>query len=403
MTAGGPDGVRLARGQAALQRPPVHDDRRPLRLHHPAAVVRPRSGVEARPAGAGGDRARAARPRSRHRHRRSRAGGRGARGGGRRPRSRAAHDPAGAAPSRAPAPVRFLVGDMTSLPLPPASVDVVTTGYGLRNVPDLDRAIAEIARVLRPGGRFLSLDFEKPAHAGWRRAYFAYLTVVGATVGTLLHGDPDTYRYIPASLARYPGADGRRRAPARRRLRVRARSCRRWPASWRSTSRREGESVARSMLRAQLPRTSQNLASLLGASSEHRSEHGMNLPHARRGGNQEAAAADHRNGQTRGGGPPRRARQRAAGLRRVPREPRRAGAAPGRVGAQGGRARVPGADAGRHGAPAVGSRAATTTSRSCSTAPGRRRRSSAVRASSAARSCRPPSSPSARRRPSCQT
>jgi ubiquinone/menaquinone biosynthesis methyltransferase len=102
--------------------------------------------------------------------------------------------------------IRFIVGDMGSLPLPPASVDVVTTGYGLRNVPDLERALAEIARVLRPGGRFLSLDFEKPAHAGWRRAYFAYLTVVGATVGTLLHGDPDTYRYIPASLARYPGA-----------------------------------------------------------------------------------------------------------------------------------------------------------------------------------------------------
>lgn len=103
--------------------------------------------------------------------------------------------------------VRFLVGDMTSLPLPPASVDVITTGYGLRNVPDLDRALADIARVLRPGGLFLSLDFEKPAHAGWRRAYFAYLTIVGATVGTLLHGDPDTYRYIPASLKGYPGAD----------------------------------------------------------------------------------------------------------------------------------------------------------------------------------------------------
>ena len=102
--------------------------------------------------------------------------------------------------------VRFVVGDMTALPVPAASVDVVTTGYGLRNVPDLDRAIAEIARVLRPGGRFLSLDFEKPASAPWRQAYFAYLTVVGATVGTLLHGDPDTYRYIPASLARYPGA-----------------------------------------------------------------------------------------------------------------------------------------------------------------------------------------------------
>jgi demethylmenaquinone methyltransferase/2-methoxy-6-polyprenyl-1,4-benzoquinol methylase len=102
--------------------------------------------------------------------------------------------------------IRFLTGDMTALPLPPASVDVVTTGYGLRNVPDLDRAIAEIGRVLRPGGRFLSLDFEKPASAAWRGAYFAYLTVVGASVGTLLHGDPDTYRYIPASLKRYPGA-----------------------------------------------------------------------------------------------------------------------------------------------------------------------------------------------------
>jgi demethylmenaquinone methyltransferase/2-methoxy-6-polyprenyl-1,4-benzoquinol methylase len=102
--------------------------------------------------------------------------------------------------------VRFVIGDMSALPVPPSSFDVVTTGYGLRNVPDLDRAIAEIARVLRPGGRFLSLDFEKPASAGWRSAYFAYLTIVGSTIGTLLHGDPDTYRYIPASLKRYPGA-----------------------------------------------------------------------------------------------------------------------------------------------------------------------------------------------------
>jgi demethylmenaquinone methyltransferase/2-methoxy-6-polyprenyl-1,4-benzoquinol methylase len=73
-------------------------------------------------------------------------------------------------------------------------------------VPDLGRAIAEIARVLKPGGRFLSLDFERPDSPFWRRAYLGYLTIVGATVGTLLHGDPDTYRYIPASLARYPGA-----------------------------------------------------------------------------------------------------------------------------------------------------------------------------------------------------
>ena len=104
--------------------------------------------------------------------------------------------------------VPFIGGDMTSLPFRSASFDLVTTGYGLRNVPDLDAAIGEIARVLRPGGRLLSLDFNRPESAVVRGAYLAYLTGVGATLGWLLHRDPDTYRYIPASIRRYPGARG---------------------------------------------------------------------------------------------------------------------------------------------------------------------------------------------------
>jgi len=103
--------------------------------------------------------------------------------------------------------VPFLVGDMTALPLGPASADVVTTGYGLRNVPQLDRALAECARVLRPGGRFVSLDFNRPRQRVVRSAYLLYLTLVGSAVGFALHGDPDTYRYIPESIKRYPGAD----------------------------------------------------------------------------------------------------------------------------------------------------------------------------------------------------
>ena len=103
---------------------------------------------------------------------------------------------------------RFVTGDMDPLPLGDASVDVVTTGYGLRNVPDLDSALAEIARVLRPGGRFLSLDFNRPESPLLRACFLAYLTVVGSSLGWLLHGDPDTYRYIPASIRRYPGAAG---------------------------------------------------------------------------------------------------------------------------------------------------------------------------------------------------
>jgi demethylmenaquinone methyltransferase / 2-methoxy-6-polyprenyl-1,4-benzoquinol methylase len=102
---------------------------------------------------------------------------------------------------------RFLVGDMLNLPFPNASFDIVTTGYGLRNVPNLAQAIQEIHRVLKPGGQMLSLDFNRPSNTLVRAAYLAYLTTVGATLGWILHRDPDTYRYIPASIRQYPGAE----------------------------------------------------------------------------------------------------------------------------------------------------------------------------------------------------
>lgn len=107
--------------------------------------------------------------------------------------------------TRAPA---LVAGDMTSLPIGGARFDVVTTGYGLRNVPDLEGALAEIHRVLAPGGRLLSLDFNRPANPVVRAAYHAYLTATGSALGLVLHGDPDTYRYIPESIRRYPGAAG---------------------------------------------------------------------------------------------------------------------------------------------------------------------------------------------------
>jgi ubiquinone/menaquinone biosynthesis C-methylase UbiE len=101
----------------------------------------------------------------------------------------------------------FLVGDMLALPFPDRSFDVVTTGYGIRNVPDLDASLSEVHRVLRPGGLFLSLDFNRPANALVRGVYLTYLTAVGSAVGWVLHRDPDTYRYIPESIRRYPGAE----------------------------------------------------------------------------------------------------------------------------------------------------------------------------------------------------
>jgi demethylmenaquinone methyltransferase/2-methoxy-6-polyprenyl-1,4-benzoquinol methylase len=103
---------------------------------------------------------------------------------------------------------RFLVGDMTALPFPSASFDIVTTGYGLRNVPDLTAAVREIGRVLKPGGCMLSLDFNRPKNPAVRLAYLTYLSTVGGALGWILHRDPDTYRYIPASIRNYPGAEG---------------------------------------------------------------------------------------------------------------------------------------------------------------------------------------------------
>ena len=104
--------------------------------------------------------------------------------------------------------VSFVTGDMMALPMRDEAFDVVTTGYGLRNVPDLAGALAEIHRVLRPGGLLLSLDFDRPTNRIVRSVYLTYLTVVGSALGAVLHGDPDTYRYIPESIQRYPGAAG---------------------------------------------------------------------------------------------------------------------------------------------------------------------------------------------------
>jgi ubiquinone/menaquinone biosynthesis methyltransferase len=107
---------------------------------------------------------------------------------------------------RRPASPAFLQGDMMALPFADGRFDIVTAGYGLRNVPELVPAIDEIRRVLRPGGIFVSLDFNRPADPLVRGIYLAYLAGVGSALGWALHRDPDTYRYIPESIKRYPGA-----------------------------------------------------------------------------------------------------------------------------------------------------------------------------------------------------
>lgn len=104
------------------------------------------------------------------------------------------------------APVGYVTADMMDTPFASAQFDVVTAGYGLRNLPDLDGGLAELARLVKPGGRLLSLDFDRPENGVVRTLFLGYLWAVGSLLGWLLHGDPSTYRYIAKSLARYPGA-----------------------------------------------------------------------------------------------------------------------------------------------------------------------------------------------------
>ena len=99
--------------------------------------------------------------------------------------------------------VRFVVGDMSALDLPAASVDVVTAGYGFRNVPDHHGALREVARVLRPGGYLLTLDFYRPRNALWRNLLVGYLTVAGSLIGWLWHRAPVVYAYLGPSVRHF--------------------------------------------------------------------------------------------------------------------------------------------------------------------------------------------------------
>lgn len=102
----------------------------------------------------------------------------------------------------------FVAADALRLPFADASFDAITVGYGLRNVADPRTALAEMRRVLAPGGRAVVLDFGKPDNPVASALYLAYLKTMMPAVGWIFHGDPETYLYIPASLERYPAQRG---------------------------------------------------------------------------------------------------------------------------------------------------------------------------------------------------
>jgi len=100
--------------------------------------------------------------------------------------------------------IAWAVGDAERLPLPAASADAYSIGFGLRNVTDIPAALAEARRVLKPGGRFLCLEFSKLTPAALRPLYDAYSFSVIPRVGERVAGDGDAYRYLVESIRRFP-------------------------------------------------------------------------------------------------------------------------------------------------------------------------------------------------------
>lgn len=92
-----------------------------------------------------------------------------------------------------------------SLSLNDESIDRLVVAFGLRNVSHLDSALKEIQRVLKPGGRFVCLEFSTPTNAVWRQLYRFYSFFLLPWIGKAVSGDQTRiYEYLPASIARFP-------------------------------------------------------------------------------------------------------------------------------------------------------------------------------------------------------
>jgi demethylmenaquinone methyltransferase / 2-methoxy-6-polyprenyl-1,4-benzoquinol methylase len=108
--------------------------------------------------------------------------------------------------NRSGVPISFLAGDAQQLPFPDNIFDCLVNGFLLRNVSDLDCALREFRRVLKPGGRLVCLDLTHPPRV-LRPLFWPWFRLVVPALGGLVSGDFDAYTYLPNSLRTYPDAD----------------------------------------------------------------------------------------------------------------------------------------------------------------------------------------------------
>ena len=103
---------------------------------------------------------------------------------------------------------RFLAADTLTLPFSDNTFDVVSVGFGIRNVSDLEMGIREMARVAAPGGRVVILEFTQPVNPLFRSLYYFYFTKILPFIGNLIsRNEDDAYGYLPRSVMKFPNCD----------------------------------------------------------------------------------------------------------------------------------------------------------------------------------------------------
>lgn len=106
--------------------------------------------------------------------------------------------------SRSRRDVPFVAGDALHLPFADASFDAATISFGLRNVADVPRALREMARVVRPGGRLVVCEFSRPVFAPFRVLYLNYLMRALPWIARRVSSNPDAYVYLAESIRAWP-------------------------------------------------------------------------------------------------------------------------------------------------------------------------------------------------------
>ncbi len=107
-----------------------------------------------------------------------------------------------------PSVPRFLAADTLTLPFLDNTFDVVSVGFGIRNVSNLESGIREMTRVAVPGGRVVTLEFTQPVNPLFRGLYYFYFTKILPFIGNRISGnEEDAYGYLPRSVMKFPNCD----------------------------------------------------------------------------------------------------------------------------------------------------------------------------------------------------